>query len=41
MANYISELPLAIVYIGKEFSNQMIVDSTEIVSVELQDVGVL
>lgn len=41
MVNNISELHLVIVYIGKELSSPMIIDSVEIVSMKLQVVGFL
>lgn len=41
MVDNISELPLVIVYIGKELSNTTIINSAEIVSMKLQDVEIL
>lgn len=41
MVDNISELPLMIVYIGKELSNTMIIISAEIVSMKFQDVDIL
>lgn len=36
MDSKITELHLVIVYLGKELSNQMIIDSAEILSVKLK-----
>lgn len=41
MVNNISDLHLVIVDVGKEISNQMIIDSKEIVNMKLQILGFL